>query len=329
MLEQTKTQRPRYRRADHAPAMRFQDRDGEILQAIYDFDGVITRRHLKQLFWPSSSQKAMQARLSKLYHNGYLDWPDAQQRRVRPIPEPLVWLGWRGILALAGSRGVPVNYPAKENENQLRLLQSQLRKHGIRWVREPNWNQPLHEIAVADFRLSLARSLEKSAHLELEKWIPESIFRADTDVVQFNYTDKYSNHRKRSKGVIPDGFFVIKDHHRSKKGKPHRALFLLEVDMASHDNTSFGIEKAAAGGAYIHSPLYKKRFGTNAGRWLVVTTGKVRLQNLIHQTHQYAQDFKDMFYFTTQEKIQSHNLLTEHIWRQPGNDRDVALPFAK
>ena len=182
---------------------------------------------------------------------------------------------------------------------------------------------------MADFRLALARALDQLPHLEIEQWVPESVFRADTDVVQFSYTDKHGNQRKRSKGVIPDGFFVIKDRQRSEERKPHRALFLLEVDLASHDNTSFGIEKAAAGGAYIHSSFYKKRFGTDAGRWLVITTGSVRLRNLIQQTDRYAQDFRDMFYFSTLEEIIYQSVLMDRIWRQPGNDRAVALPFAK
>jgi len=54
--------------------MRFQDRDGAILQAIHENDGVLARRHLKALFWPKVTKQAMEQRLSLLYHNGYLNW---------------------------------------------------------------------------------------------------------------------------------------------------------------------------------------------------------------------------------------------------------------
>ena len=65
-------------------------------QTIYANDGVLARRHLKALFWPEMTKQAMEQRLSTLYHNGYLNWPNLEQRRTKPIPEPVVWLGWRG-----------------------------------------------------------------------------------------------------------------------------------------------------------------------------------------------------------------------------------------
>ena len=62
----------------------------------------------------------------------------------------------------------------------------------------------------------------------------------------------------------------------------------MEMDLATHDNPSFGIEKAAAGAAYIKSEKYKKRFGSNSGRWLVITTGVTRMKNLMNQTREKA-----------------------------------------
>ena len=59
--------------------MRFQTRDGEILQAIYEYGGLLAGRHLQEMFWPDKSLRAMQKRLSELFTNGYIARP---QKRI-------------------------------------------------------------------------------------------------------------------------------------------------------------------------------------------------------------------------------------------------------
>ena len=86
----------RFERNDTPVPMRFQARDGHILQAIQQYDGVLARRQVQTLFWQDASPKTMERRLGLLFHNGYLNMPSLEQRRIYPIPEPIVWLGWRG-----------------------------------------------------------------------------------------------------------------------------------------------------------------------------------------------------------------------------------------
>ena len=81
--------------------MKFQPRDSEMLQAIYENQGVLAKRQLKTLFWKDKISRAMEQRLAKLYDAGYLNWPTKDQYRAYPIPEAICWLGWRG--ALTGS----------------------------------------------------------------------------------------------------------------------------------------------------------------------------------------------------------------------------------
>ena len=57
-------QSTRYQRRDTPPAMRFQDRDGEIIQAIKKYDGVLSRRQVKDLFWKDASSKTMERRFN-------------------------------------------------------------------------------------------------------------------------------------------------------------------------------------------------------------------------------------------------------------------------
>ena len=92
--------------------MRFQERDSAILLTIYEYGGVLALRHLKGLFWPHTTLRAMQKRLAKLAENSYLDRPTAYQRKTQPIPEPICWLAWKGIIWVAGQNNVVLDRPA-------------------------------------------------------------------------------------------------------------------------------------------------------------------------------------------------------------------------
>ena len=317
--------RPQFERANPPPPMRFQERDGWILQAISAYDGVLARRHLKAMFWPSASWQALERRLSLLYHNHYLDWPSRDDRRTKPIPEPIAWLGWRGALFVAGQTGVAVDAPANARENQLRLLDSRLRRAGFMWQRSPRWMQLRHDLAVIDFRMLVEHATSLHPSLHLEEWIPEGHFRSQIDVVEYRIRTRNGRGTLQRKGVRPDGYFAIDDRQRQIKGSPARARFLLELDMATHPNPRFGSEKALPGAAYIRSPAYKARFGFNSGRWLVVTTGRVRMSNLMKQTEQAIGQRRKLFLFTTFEQVFKENVLAAPLWWQTGKDTPLAL----
>src|SRR4030065_2973308 len=103
------------------------------------------------------------------------------------------------------------------------------------------------------------------------------------DVVQFSTKDRNGRIIRMKRGVCPDAYFEINHDVLRMQGKPHKARFLLEMDMATHDNPSFGRYKVLPAIAYIRSNAYKSRFGNNHGLWLVVTSGgQRRLSNLLH-----------------------------------------------
>jgi hypothetical protein len=305
--------------------MRFQERDFEILRTIYNNDGILAKRQLQLLFWPGMSTRAMEKRLSKLNHGEYLTWPSRDQWRSKPIPEPICWLGWKGILMVAGKRGKVIESPSRINENKLRKLENKLRDKGIHWMREPRWIQLEHDIAVTDFRLGVEQAVAELRSLTLEKWITDGTFRSSMDVIEYGVKGKDGALKTEKKGICPDGYFEISDERRRINGTPARARFLVEVDMSTHDNPSFGREKAVPGVAYIKSIAYKNRFGYNSGRWLIVTTGKVRMKNLTQQTIQSVGSGSKAFLFTTFEQLVGKNALTESIWTQPGNDKPISL----
>lgn len=306
----TKNRPSRYQRKTAPNPMRFQARDGEIIQAIYKYDGVLARRHIKQLFWPTASVKTMERRLSLLYHSGFLNMPNSAQRRINPIPEPVVRLGWRGILYMAHEMDYEIEPPATVNENQLRKLEKSLRVAKLRWQREPRWSQLGHDIAVNDFRLAVEQATDHWPSLTLEKWMPEGEFFTDMDIVTVG---------KRKKGVRPDGFFILTDHIRQINNSPAKARFLLELDNGTHPVTRFGRDKALPGLAYIRSKAYLERFGFNSGRWLVVCRSEQRMHNLKAQTEKVLGKQASIFLFTTLKQASPLRVLNDSIWLRGGS----------
>jgi len=306
--------------------MRFQKRDGEILKAIYLNDGVLARRHIKELFWPDKSWRAMEKRLSILCASGYIVWPSRKLHGIHPIPEPICWLGWKGVDYIAGELGISVQPLKSQRENQLRELQKRLRRNGIRWVREPRWSLLRHDLAIVDFRMAIERSIHQLPLFTLENWIVESEFRADMDTVIFSTQEKDGNAKNIKRGVCPDAYFEIVDQERRLRDQPAKARFLLELDMATHDNPSFGREKAKAGVAYIKSYAYKERFGNNSGRWLIVTKGReTRIKNLMKQTKTSVGLDVNLFFFTSLDELGNCNILVHPIWRQIGRSNLTSL----
>lgn len=304
---------------------RFQQRDEMILNAIHEHDGVLARRQLKFLFWRSSTWRAMERRLAKLHQAGYISWPDITDRKRHAIPEPIVWIDWRGASILSGKQGIDVVVPEKVNENGLRLYERRLRESGFSWLREPRWSQLGHDLMISDIRLWVKESLSNNPTLILEEWINESTFRSDPDYVEYKFTTRSGKVLSRRKAVCPDGMFTLVDLKRKNVGQPYRARYLVEVDMATHDNPSFGNDKVAAGLAYVRGRQYQSRFGSNSGRWLIITTGETRMRNLMQETRERVSEDGNVFYFTTFNQMKTTNFFFSPIWSQTNKDDPQCL----
>jgi hypothetical protein len=306
-------------------AFRFQERDGDILNALQQYDGVLARRHMKQMFWSQRSWRTMDYRLAKLVQNEYLARPTLQQRRLHPIPEPVLWLGWRGILYVANQYGLEIDPLKKGNENQLRSLERRLREAGVHWQREPRWSQLAHDLAVVDFRIAIEGAVSSIPTLSLVTWIPESIFMSQMDVIEYEYKTSGGKNQKKKKGIRPDGYFEIVHLDRKEKGLPSKARFLLEVDYSTHPLNRFSREKISAGLAYVRSSEYKIRFGSNSGRWLIVCKGEERMLNLKKAAEDVLGTDAGFFYFTTLEQINSKSAVNNSIWYCGNIDRAIGL----
>jgi hypothetical protein len=283
---------PQYTRSDspNVPAMRLTARDGKILEAIHAFDGVLSDRQIKRLFFSGTSQ--MQLRMRLLYQHGYVARPD--RRRRASMTEMVYWLDTKGAAYVGGLSGVPLDE--------------------FSFRREPKWMQLEHDLAVNDLRMTVMAACRLPCPYSLEEWIPQSEFWAHPDRVEFTLP----NGKKAARHIRPDGFCVI------RQGTYYSRL-LIERDKASEDNPRIGREKILPGIAYLRSNAYKKRFGFASGRWLFMTTSMRRLVNLKRQTEIVAGQDAKLFFFTTEDAVTPETVLTTPIWWRGGEDTPSSL----
>ena len=306
-------------------AMRLQERDIQIMIAIYRNEGILAVRHISQLFWPGKTLRAVQRRLSILIKNEYLGRPTRKDYKTRPIPEPVCFLDWKGILDVAQMMGVIIQPPKKINETNLRDLQIALRKQNVRWVREPRWSLLRHDIAVTDFRYGLESSIKKLQEYVLKNWLSDYVFRSDPDEVTYRIVSRDGSIISKKKNIIPDAYFEIIDQRQPEQEERLRARFLLEMDMATHDRNRFCNDKAIPGVAYIKSTAYRQRFGSNNGFWLVVCVSERRMKFLKNKVVEMTAGESNKFFFTTLNQATEEDILMAPIWLHGAGDQPRAL----
>lgn len=279
--------------------MVFTPRDKRILEHIHLHDGMLTDYQVQALEFTGHRQAT--DRLGKLFHNEYLARPSQQERKKAGVM--FYWLTEKGAATVAGVEGkLPKDF---------------------KWRREPLWNQIEHDIRVNDVWVTAIVACRDNPEFDLFEWIPEAVFRADPDRVE--YTDRKGQTAKRN--VIPDGYCVI-----DRAGaKLFRSRLFLELDMSTHSNARFADEKVRASLQYMKSKVYKMRFGSNSGRLLVVVkgrdgaAGRKRMKYLRQKTAEVAGKNATVFYFTLFDGLSSETFLTEPIWYKGLQEEPVAL----
>ena len=269
--------------------MRLEERDKELLESIYAFDGMLSGPQIERLFF--KSWRVTRERLSKLWQNGYINKPSRRQRAA--LPAMIYWLDDAGAEIVAGRLGISLRE--------------------FKWIKRPRWGQVEHDLAVNDFRIDVIQAAEQSSFLDLGVWFSEGVFRSWRDSVQYSGRDGFNKQI-----VTPDGYCELL--MGSKKFR-----LLIEIDMATKDNPRFVDEKARPFLAYIKSDTYMKRFGHNAGRVLVITTGQQRLKHMKEQVELSLGSAAGVFLFTTFKQVTSATVLTGLIWYRGNESEPSAL----
>lgn len=286
---------PIYERAQVPPPIQLTSRDKAFLTTIYRFEGILADYQIKRLFFDSTPR--MMARMSLLYHNGYVARPTKQQRAQ--LSYNVYWLDSKGIEYIASEEGVEPR----------ELL---WRKPGERWSLVP------HDIELNDVRIAVTEALKSLPGTELTDWISSLSFWRDYDTVIF--ADR--NGKTHRRYIRPDAAFHITSPSNEKT---RHSQLLLELDRSTEHNPRFVREKVIPGIAYIHNQEYRERFGVNAGRWLVVTKSERRLANMLRQTATIPEAHKYFYFTTLQAALTPGAFFTQPIWRRPATETQVAL----
>lgn len=276
--------------------IRLTERDTQILEALYAFDGLLSLRQIDSLFFGGHGGTWPRERLRSLAAHGYLQIVTGADAAFVPRGETAYLLGKAGAAYLAGQRGMSLAQFA--------------------WRQTPRRSLIPHDLHVNDFRLDVQTAVTADPALVMDEWLPEGEFLACPDRV--TYQDWRGQSRQRQ--VRPDGFFHLT---QNVGGQLYRFAYLLEMDLGTEDNPRFARDKVLPGVPYLSSSAYQQRFGCEYGRWLVVTTSVKRLQNLMTYTSRYGGD--GLYYFTTLAELNPQDVLHAPIWRVAGQSEYVTL----
>ncbi|MBZ0280289.1 MAG: replication-relaxation family protein [Anaerolineae bacterium] len=286
---------PHFKPAEHPPALQLTQRDGRLMETIYHYEGVLSADQIERLFF--TSHRRMQARLSTLYHNRYVDRTNLQEQSA--LGFVAYFLAEKGIAYLCGLWGIsPKELNPREKGERMSLVR--------------------HDVRLNEVRMAVMDALRQLPQSELKVWVNSRSFYADNDTIW--YLD--GKQRKHKRAIRPDAYFYVVSPGVETARHSH---FLLELDMRTEHNARFVDEKIRPGLAYFESEAYRNRFGVNAGRYLVVTTGETRLKNMKQQAETVGKA-AERFYFTTFEAATANGaFFTQPIWWRPTHDTPVAL----
>lgn len=210
----------------------------------------------------------------------------------------------------------------------------------IYWrFRKPKISEIFHTLTINDFHLLVTEACDVDSELELIDWQPSLAFKGKLADVVKHYNPSGQPIRK---GYEPDSYFQLlfsralspqEQAQYNAKYEEYDFRFLLEIDTGSEQNWRVYEEKILLGHPYISSPVYKKRFGDNSGRMLIVTRGKGgssgerRLELLKLKTEAFFNDERAEFYlFTTFDRVaEAGDIVRDPIWDQGGHVGRVNL----
>jgi len=290
----SKDRLPRYRRAKHPPGIRIQPRDMRILIAVGCEYRYLTTRQIHTLFFGGSMSQT-RLRLTKLYHNGFLD------RVYRPTTqgsgEAIYCLDRKGADVLA---------------SELDIDRGEMFWQGR--TRHLSQNSLEHALRVIDFRLAVNIACDRTELASVAgDWVDEQILRDLKQQVRVPSASDPDSHTECS--IVPDGYFCLEFVNGVSQS------FMLEIDMGTESNRRIGL-RVRAYREYLRSGKYAELFGNNSFKVLLVTTSPNRSENLMRTARQAGD--KTMFWFTHfSQYAQDGGLvpeqLMERIWRVSGD----------
>lgn len=291
---ESKARLPRYQRANKPPPMRLQPRDMAVLRAIGCEYRYLTARQIHLLFFGGSMSQT-RLRLTKLYHNSYLD--RVYRPTVKGSAEAIYCLDRKGADVLAAE--LDIDRGQIFWQGRRKMLSQRSLEHALR---------------VNDFRIAVAVACKRTGAAKLAgHWIDEQILRDLNQKVRIPHPSDPDSHTECP--IVPDGLFGLEFENGLCQ------FFMLEMDLGTESNRRFGL-RVRAYKEYLASEKYQEFFEGKSFKILVVTTSAQRVENLL-KTARKAGD-KSVFWFTDFSQYrQDGKFLPEQlmarIWRVPGD----------
>jgi hypothetical protein len=281
---------PHFARVDTPPSIGITNRDRELLQAIFEHNGVLADYQIAKLFF--NSMRRMKERMTLLYQNRYVNRFD---RRERNSYEYMAYfLDTEGIAYIKQQHGE----------------QARLRLKGERDSRIH------HDVMVNDVRLAMRLALPT-----IGAFVTESLnsldFDSNHDVIQV----PQGTGKAQRRAVVPDDFL----HLIMPNGK-HRRYFV-EVELARKDHPRLLEEKFRPQAHYIlESVEFKGRFGERAGGTFLYVAHEEAVLLRMKRTAEKLGEASRLFYFTTFERVNHIDaFFTQPIWWQGTLEEQVPL----
>lgn len=299
---------PRYVPPKRNPKpIRMTPRDDAILEMMYAFDGMMSRRQIATLFFDGKDNSSVRSRLRALVDHRYIAQPDVNQASKQPMGEWVYWLAKKGTERVVGKQG------------------RGLTRADDRYHKKPNWNTVDHPLQLNYFRIMVMQAAKANDKLELRSWVTDSQFRSWKDKVEF----EDETGKRQEQIVIPDAFFIVAARHPTKPGWM-KFGFLVELDRGNESIAKrIRPEKIVRGMAYLRSDVYTQRLGVKFGRWLMVTQyrdeseGTKRMHNMREVADSVGGAWA--FYFTTFSQLSAGNILTGDVWLQADKDEPLSI----
>lgn len=298
-MEQTPRRRL-FTRQNPPPALQITARDMRILRLVYEYR-FLTTKQVQMLV--DGSARSICERLSRMYHNGYLDRPLQQLAlRVFGHREMIYALTLKGARLLA------------QHLQQPRFLNSRWNQNN-RDVRAPHL---LHTLMISEVRACATLACRARTDLALTAWSSPDRALAHAMIDGSRVP------------VIPDGAFTLSRRTDDEIDSPfgpgvgiRHAHFFLECDRGTVRHKRFA-EKLAA---YWKTHAQRRQLVEalpKAFRVLTVTTSQKRLEGLLDVAR--SADPRGtglrMFWFTTigRLKVDRPETFLDPIWRVPVDD---------
>ena len=275
--------------------MQLTERDYEILQTIYRYDGLLSVNQFHRWFF--GVKRRAYYRINALCENKCLQRLKPQDRYR--VPEPIVWLDTIGAQRVADSLGIEYSE--------------------LHWRSQPRWSRVAHDIALNEFRHTFEQAVIAHPGYELEIWQGQGdLERLFPQALP--YLD--STGQRRQKVMKPDGYVSLV----VQSARPYYLRFLIELDNNTESSKRFGRDKVSPLVHLLLSPEYQQQTEGDAGRVLVVTVGaEARFHYLRAEVTQAGG--APYFLFTRSEWVQPDTLLKQPIFYLPHTD--IAFAFSQ